>query len=516
MAVRAAVKLGKSLFDYALEAGYKTADDGLLPLRDSGVMVQAKKGPAPRENPNFDEERWLELYPRPSDPKKMASWYTKLSRARKIAGTDGRDSLGVKPDPRSIEIKHFDKAAWEKQNPDPFPGQRRNLTGQDAKDKERWRNDLERAKRNAERSPERYDSLGNLREGVGKAEGRNKFESELRGWDAEYAERYPPEDFFSLPLDQLTPEQLAARKLYTQRSHIAKQRAGSDGFDDFGDALPEDFGSFNAEEYDRLNPRPDADSKSNEAARWRQRRSRAIERANSEGYDSLGNRLEPDWGSFNAEEWGRLHPQPPIGDPNRQRWFDERKRIAKRANSEGYDPLGRRETPETTIETEFTPAQRRNFRTPPWADRDGLLEINNIRQQMEIDSGIKMEADHATPLLGKYVSGLNLPQNIQFLPQDYHRQFSNQVGVGKNSLFSTPEANANRYTDHLAYITENADDIAYRQREKAKLVKGFSERLSHDILSPHTKVGRNARKLWGDDTQKHLDYYRKELGLLGV
>lgn len=97
MAVRAAVKLGKSLFDDALEAGYKTADDGLLPLRDSGIMVQAKNGAKPPSNPNFDEELWRELNPRPSEYKKKQSWYAKLSRDRKLAGTGDRDSVGRLP-----------------------------------------------------------------------------------------------------------------------------------------------------------------------------------------------------------------------------------------------------------------------------------------------------------------------------------------------------------------------------------------------------------------------------------
>ena len=368
---------------------------------------------------------------------------------------------------------------------------------------------------------------------VKKAAGKADEVFDEAAWLAENPRPYP-----GIKPKDMSPEQHAEWKRHAGRKSNAKNRAkrnkaerdryakGREGIENkkTGPRVQENP-DFDSSEFDRQFPKPDGPYNSVEARRYRSKKSVYRKRAGKDGYDSIGRPIVEDT-KFNNAEWERLNPHPVPGlDPKdmspdqirlHKNHVTAKSQAKHRADSEGYDDVGRAIKPETTVETRFTAAERRGMRTPPWADREGLLEVNKTRRQMEVDSGIVMEADHSPPLIGDYVSGLNLPQNIQFLPKDYHRQFGNQVGVGKNSLFYTPEATSNMYTDHLSRITENAEDIAYRQREKAKFVKGFSDQLVQDILSPHTKVGRNARKLWGDDAEKYLEFYREQLNLLGI
>ena len=96
MGAGALIKFGKSLLDDALEAGYKTADDGLLPLRDSGIMVQAKAA----DGGLFDREAWIALNPRPEGTAagnpEVSRWYGRLGKAKQRANKEGFDSVGIR------------------------------------------------------------------------------------------------------------------------------------------------------------------------------------------------------------------------------------------------------------------------------------------------------------------------------------------------------------------------------------------------------------------------------------
>lgn len=52
--------------------------------------------------------------------------------------------------------------------------------------------------------------------------------------------------------------------------------------------------------------------------------------------------------------------------------------------------------------------------TPKWLTKD---EKNEIRRIRKIAKENNMEVDHIVPLQGKYVSGLNVPWNMQLLPK---------------------------------------------------------------------------------------------------
>ena len=57
--------------------------------------------------------------------------------------------------------------------------------------------------------------------------------------------------------------------------------------------------------------------------------------------------------------------------------------------------------------------------TPPWAD---LAEIREI--YLNCPDGF--EVDHVIPLNGKYISGLHVPENLQYLTVHDNREKSNK------------------------------------------------------------------------------------------
>lgn len=51
--------------------------------------------------------------------------------------------------------------------------------------------------------------------------------------------------------------------------------------------------------------------------------------------------------------------------------------------------------------------------TPPWVDREELREFHQRRPEGH-------HVDHIIPLAGKVICGLNVPQNLQYLPAEVH------------------------------------------------------------------------------------------------
>lgn len=71
-------------------------------------------------------------------------------------------------------------------------------------------------------------------------------------------------------------------------------------------------------------------------------------------------------------------------------------------------------------------------RSPSWTtevDKFELQCIYTYRAALQ-KIGLKYEVDHIIPLLGKYVSGLHLPENLQVVPTLQNRLKSNKFEVG--------------------------------------------------------------------------------------
>lgn len=65
--------------------------------------------------------------------------------------------------------------------------------------------------------------------------------------------------------------------------------------------------------------------------------------------------------------------------------------------------------------------------TPPWADHAKIQEFYDLARRLTDETGIPHEVDHIYPLMGKDVTGLHIPINLQVLPQSENRSKGNRV-----------------------------------------------------------------------------------------
>ena len=152
----------------------------------------------------------------------------------------------------------------------------------------------------------------------------------------------------------------------------------------------------------------------------------------------------------------------------------------------------------------------------PWANNDSLFDIHKFAKDLEIDSGVPLDVDHAIAMQGNLVSGLNVPNNLQVMPKSWHVSKGNSEDPALNGLLFSDGFNRNNAVDHQAYLAEYADEISEAIKGKQQRASGMAERLNHEIIDPTTKVGRNAKNLWGDDYEKYVEDIRRQIGLLGV
>jgi hypothetical protein len=78
----------------------------------------------------------------------------------------------------------------------------------------------------------------------------------------------------------------------------------------------------------------------------------------------------------------------------------------------------RKDHPEKAAEHALTRRARKLNATPAWLsaeDRLKIAEICNLREQLELQTGLKYHVDHIVPLQGKDVCGLHVPWNLQIL-----------------------------------------------------------------------------------------------------
>ena len=164
----------------------------------------------------------------------------------------------------------------------------------------------------------------------------------------------------------------------------------------------------------------------------------------------------------------------------------------------------------------FSDYNERGVRSAPWANQDEINRFKDTAKQLEQITGVKYDVDHYIPLRGDYVSGLHHQDNLFAMPSTQNRAKSNSFDMNEWSQVPDSAFRLTKSDDAARFLEQNRGLVQRRQEKKYDLSQEMSSALNRQIIDPATKVGRNAKKLWGDDYGRYVDHYKKELGLLGV
>lgn len=121
----------------------------------------------------------------------------------------------------------------------------------------------------------------------------------------------------------------------------------------------------------------------------------------------------------------------------------QRKRLAnqlwKKANKDKtreYDRQllnqWRKDHPEKAAEHSITRRARKLKSTPSWLnedDRQKIIEMCNLRDQLELETGLKYHIDHIVPLQGENVCGLHVPWNLRVITAEENCSKKNKLIV---------------------------------------------------------------------------------------
>jgi len=58
---------------------------------------------------------------------------------------------------------------------------------------------------------------------------------------------------------------------------------------------------------------------------------------------------------------------------------------------------------------------------PPWADHAEIQKFYDLARRLTVETGIPHEVDHIVPVMGRLVTGLHIPINLQVIPAKKNR-----------------------------------------------------------------------------------------------
>ena len=73
--------------------------------------------------------------------------------------------------------------------------------------------------------------------------------------------------------------------------------------------------------------------------------------------------------------------------------------------------------------------KRTSQATPLWVDKKDLLKIYKEAKKIRDETGIKYEVDHIIPLVHDQICGLNVPWNLQIIPEEENRKKANKIDL---------------------------------------------------------------------------------------
>jgi hypothetical protein len=92
----------------------------------------------------------------------------------------------------------------------------------------------------------------------------------------------------------------------------------------------------------------------------------------------------------------------------------------------------RKDNPEKAAEHAVTRRARKLKATPSWLNKDDrkkIAEICNLRDQLELETGLKHHVDHIVPLQGEDVCGLHVPWNLRVITAEENCSKKNKLIV---------------------------------------------------------------------------------------
>ena len=95
--------------------------------------------------------------------------------------------------------------------------------------------------------------------------------------------------------------------------------------------------------------------------------------------------------------------------------------------------------------------------TPSWVNKKELLIIYKKAEELRKKTNIKYEVDHIIPLVNDKVCGLNVPLNLQLIPEEQNRRKANKVDLNQISYLQL---------ELVKLLTEKVENWPYKSQYK--------------------------------------------------